>query len=104
MDRLQYRQTMKYILSIDQGTTGSRAIVYDRRGGKIAAAYAEFNQYFPKPGWVEHDPNKIWQSVKLTIADALKVKERLTELETQQKIWGNPDATGIGEKQDLGRL
>ena len=69
---MQYRQTMKYILSIDQGTTGSRAIVYDRRGGKIAAAYAEFNQYFPKPGWVEHDPEEIWKSVNNCIQKVLK--------------------------------
>ncbi|MBI4350617.1 MAG: glycerol kinase GlpK [Elusimicrobia bacterium] len=63
---------MKYILAIDQGTTGSRAIVYDRRGGKIAAAYEEFRQYFPKPGWVEHDPEEIWKSVNNSIQKVLK--------------------------------
>lgn len=63
---------MKYILAIDQGTTGSRAIVYDRRGGKIAAAYEEFPQYFPRPGWVEHDPEEIWQSVNSSVQRVLK--------------------------------
>lgn len=63
---------MKYILSIDQGTTGSRAIIYDRRARKIASAYEEFPQYFPKPGWVEHDPDQIWQSVNNSIQKVLK--------------------------------
>ncbi len=62
---------MKHILAIDQGTTGSRAIVYDRRGRKVAAAYQEFRQYFPKPGWVEHDPREIWRSVYLSIQRVL---------------------------------
>ncbi len=63
---------MKYILAIDQGTTGSRAVVYDKRGRKIASAYQEFKQYFPKPGWVEHDPEEIWLSLNNSIQKALK--------------------------------
>ena len=62
---------MKYILAIDQGTTGSRAIVYDKKGHQVASAYQEFPQYFPKPGWVEHDPEEIWQSVYSTIQKVL---------------------------------
>ncbi|MFA5112793.1 MAG: glycerol kinase GlpK [Candidatus Margulisiibacteriota bacterium] len=62
---------MKYILAIDQGTTGSRAIVYDQKGRQVASAYQEFPQYFPKPGWVEHDPAEIWQSVYRTIQKVL---------------------------------
>ncbi len=62
---------MDYILSIDQGTTGSRAVVYDKSGEKKASAYQEFPQYFPKPGWVEHDPKEIWQSVDRSIRNAL---------------------------------
>ena len=54
---------MKYMLAIDQGTTGSRVIVYDKHGGQVASAYQAFRQYFPRPGWVEHDPEEIWQSV-----------------------------------------
>jgi glycerol kinase len=59
------------ILAIDQGTTGSRAIVFDRRGRAVASAYEEFPQYFPRPGWVEHDPEEIWRSVYRTVQKAL---------------------------------
>jgi glycerol kinase len=62
---------MSHILAIDQGTTGSRAIVFDRRGRVVASAYEEFPQYFPKPGWVEHDPEEIWRSVHRTVQKAL---------------------------------
>ena len=62
----------EYVLSIDQGTTGSRAVVYDRKGKIIASAYQEFTQYFPRPGWVEHDPEEIWQSVRESIQKVLK--------------------------------
>jgi len=63
---------MKFILAIDQGTTGSRAILYDKKGNRVASAYREFRQYFPKPGWVEHDPEEIWYSVRSTVRSVLK--------------------------------
>ncbi|MDD5067329.1 MAG: glycerol kinase GlpK [bacterium] len=63
---------MKYVLAIDQGTTGSRAIIYDRNGKKITSAYEEFPQYFPRPGWVEHDPEEIWASVRSSIQKVLR--------------------------------
>jgi glycerol kinase len=63
---------LKYILALDQGTTGSRAIAYDRRGRAAASAYEEFPQYFPRPGWVEHDPEEIWRSVRRTMARVLR--------------------------------
>ena len=63
---------MKYILSIDQGTTGSRVVVYNKNGKKIASAYREFPQYFPKPGWVEHNPMEIWESVNSSIQTVLR--------------------------------
>jgi glycerol kinase len=59
------------VLAIDQGTTGSRAIVFDRNGRAVASAYEEFPQYFPRPGWVEHDPNEIWRSVHRTVQKVL---------------------------------
>lgn len=61
----------KYILAIDQGTTGSRAVIYDRRGLIVSSAYREFPQHFPRPGWVEHDPNDLWNSVRDSIQIAL---------------------------------
>ncbi|HSV43026.1 MAG TPA: FGGY family carbohydrate kinase, partial [Candidatus Bathyarchaeia archaeon] len=63
---------MKYILAIDQGTTGSRAVVYDRDGRVQASAYQEFPQYFPKPGWVEHNAEEIWMSVYASIQKVLR--------------------------------
>ncbi|MDP3790002.1 MAG: glycerol kinase GlpK [Candidatus Omnitrophota bacterium] len=63
---------MRCILSIDQGTTGSRAVLYGKNGKKIASAYEEFPQYFPKPGWVEHDPEEIWKSVENSIQKVIK--------------------------------
>jgi glycerol kinase len=51
---------MKYILALDQGTTSSRAILFNHDGGIVAVAQKEFRQIFPKPGWVEHDAQEIW--------------------------------------------
>jgi glycerol kinase len=53
---------MSYILALDQGTTSSRAIIFDHDGSIRGDAQAEFEQFYPKPGWVEHDPNEIWSS------------------------------------------
>ena len=52
----------KYILSLDQGTTSSRAILFDDEGQIIKTAQKEFTQFYPKAGWVEHDPMEIWDS------------------------------------------
>lgn len=61
----------KYILSLDQGTTSSRAILFDRAGKIIHVAQKEFTQRFPKPGWVEHNANEIWGSILAVIAGLL---------------------------------
>ena len=63
---------MKYILALDQGTTSSRAIVFDQRGAIRGVDQREFPQHFPQPGWVEHDPNDIWRSQLATAQGALK--------------------------------
>ncbi|MBT3736459.1 MAG: glycerol kinase, partial [Gammaproteobacteria bacterium] len=52
----------KYILSIDQGTTSSRAIIFNEKSEILSVAQQEFTQFFPEDGWVEHDPEEIWQS------------------------------------------
>ena len=62
----------RYILAIDQGTTGSRAILFDAAGRAVASAYREFKQYFPKPGWVEHDAQEIWRSCETVIREAVR--------------------------------
>jgi glycerol kinase len=56
-----------YVLALDQGTTSSRCILFDREGRMCSMAQKEFTQYYPKPGWVEHDPNEIWSS-QMTVA------------------------------------
>ena len=61
----------KYILALDQGTTSSRAIVFDHDGKICSVAQREFTQYFPKPGWVEHNPNEIWSSQASVIAESI---------------------------------
>lgn len=60
-----------YILSIDQGTTSSRAILFNEEGGIVGVAQREFKQHFPKSGWVEHDANEIWSSVLSVMASVL---------------------------------
>lgn len=59
----------KYIMAIDQGTTSSRAIIFNHRGEQVCASQKEFRQIFPQPGWVEHNANEIWNSVQSVIAN-----------------------------------
>ena len=61
----------QYILALDQGTSSSRAIVFDEKGSACAVAQREFRQIFPKSGWVEHDPHEIWSSQASVIAEAI---------------------------------
>jgi len=61
----------KFILALDQGTTSSRAIVYDQSGKMLGVSQKEFKQIFPKPGWVEHDPGEIWSSQSMVMQEAL---------------------------------
>lgn len=62
----------KYVLAIDQGTTSSRAILFDDKMQPVSTGQKEFTQHFPRSGWVEHDPEEIWQSVLWSIREALK--------------------------------
>ncbi len=61
----------RYILAIDQGTTSTRAILFNQKGEIIHISQREFTQYFPEPGWVEHDANEIWGSVLSVISTCL---------------------------------
>jgi glycerol kinase len=61
----------KFILAFDQGTTSSRALIFDKNGSIRSVAQKEFNQIFPKPGWVEHDPSEIWSSQVAVAAEAM---------------------------------
>src|SRR5207237_9385094 len=72
---------MKFILALDQGTTSSRAIVFDQSGSIVSVAQKEFPQIFPAPGWVEHDPRDIWSSQAGVAAEALtKANVRPSEI------------------------
>lgn len=64
----------KYILALDQGTTSSRAILFNKEGEVVHVAQREFKQYFPKTGWVEHNANEIWSSILAVIASVLTEK------------------------------
>ena len=65
----------KYIIAIDQGTTSSRVIVFDRQGQILLVTRKEFKQIFPHPGWVEHDAMEIWNSVQQVVDKALAHEE-----------------------------
>jgi len=62
---------MTAVLAIDQGTTGSTALVCSQEGEILGRAYSEFTQHYPQPGWVEHDPEEIWQVSRKVMAEAL---------------------------------
>ena len=75
----------KYMMALDAGTTSNRCILFNEKGEKVSLAQKEFTQYFPKPGWVEHDANEIWSS-QLGVA-----------VEAMQKIGATAsDIAGIG--------
>ncbi|HEV8247846.1 MAG TPA: FGGY family carbohydrate kinase, partial [Polyangiaceae bacterium] len=62
----------KHLLAIDQGTTGSTVLVMGTDGRTLGRHTAEFPQHYPEPGWVEHDPDEIWNSVNTSLAEALR--------------------------------
>ena len=64
---------MGYIMALDQGTTSSRCILFDKKGTMLSVAQKEFTQLYPKPGWVEHDPMEIWSS-QLSVATEAMAK------------------------------
>src|SRR5918911_1279447 len=63
---------MRYVLALDQGTTSSRAIVFDEEGRAVASAQREFAQHYPEPGWVEHDPREIYSTQRDTAREAVR--------------------------------
>src|SRR5690606_34784498 len=92
----------RYVLALDQGTTSSRAIVFDRSGQKLALAQKEFPQSYPRPGWVEHDPQEIWASQSATAAEALS-KAGLTARDVAAIGITNQRETVVLWERDTGR-
>jgi glycerol kinase len=83
--------TRKHLLAIDQGTTGTTALVMDVEGNTLGRATREFPQHFPRPGWVEHEPDDIWQSVIVAIGAAF---------ENARLGWENIAALGITNQRE----
>ena len=67
----------KFIISIDAGTTSNRSILFDLKGKPIFSSQKEFTQYFPKSGWVEHNPDEIWKTTIKTLKDVIQKAKRL---------------------------
>lgn len=86
---------MSAILSIDQGTTGTTVLAIDREGRVIGRAYAEIEQHYPEPGWVEHDAEEIWGSVERTLGEALSSADLKPE---------NVSAVGITNQRETAPL
>lgn len=89
----------KYILSIDQGTTSTRAIIFDANMHIVAKAQVEFPQHYPHPGWVEHDPEDLWQTTLSTCRDALQQAKLTAEDITGLGISNQRETTVIWDKQ-----
>lgn len=68
-------QNKPYLMALDQGTTSSRAIIFDKMGQIVSVAQKEFKQFFPKQGWVEHDANEIWTSQSSVMIESLVNKD-----------------------------
>jgi len=66
----------RFIVAIDQGTTSSRAILFNISGVPEYSSQKEFNQYFPKDGWVEHNPNEIWSTTKKVLKDVINKSKK----------------------------
>ena len=76
----------KYIMAMDQGTTSSRCILFDKAGNICSSAQKEFAQYYPKPGWVEHDPHEIWSSQMAVMRGILQPLE--LQISVRQQLSG----------------
>ena len=81
----------KYIMALDQGTTSSRCIIYDKQGDIVSVAQQEFEQIYPEQGWVEHDANEIWSS-QMAVAFEAILKANLT--------YKNIEAIGITNQRE----
>lgn len=92
----------EYILSIDAGTTSSRALIFDKKGNEIAKAQFEFKQHFPKEGWVEHDPLEIWSSQKKALQSVLSTHQ-ISSLDIKGIGITNQRETTVVWEKDTGK-
>ncbi|WP_235848922.1 glycerol kinase GlpK [Litchfieldia alkalitelluris] len=89
----------KYVLSLDQGTTSSRAIIFNKEGEIVQVAQKEFTQVFPKPGWVEHNANEIWSSILAVMAEVLNKAEISAKEIASIGITNQRETTVIWDKE-----
>ena len=89
----------RYILALDQGTTSSRAIVFDHGGQIVSVAQKEFSQIYPQPGWVEHDPFEIWSSQNSTVAEAMTRANLSTDSIAAVGVTNQRETTVVWDKE-----
>ncbi|HSH26060.1 MAG TPA: FGGY family carbohydrate kinase, partial [Massilibacterium sp.] len=89
----------QYILAIDQGTTSSRAILFNHSGQVVHTAQKEFTQHFPHPGWVEHDPLEIWGTVLAVVAEVLSSSNTTPEQIVTIGITNQRETTIVWDKK-----
>ena len=90
----------KYLLAIDQGTSSTRSVLYDDKGRFIDSSQLEFKQYFPKEGWVEHNPEEIWASVLSTLASLVKRNSLVSKDIASIGITNQRETTIVWDKKD----
>lgn len=91
--------TKKYIIALDQGTTSSRTIIFDHDANIINISQREFPQIYPKPGWVEHDPIKIWATQSATLTEALAISDIRSDQIAGIGITNQRETTIVWEKK-----
>ena len=89
----------RYILALDQGTTSSRAIVFDRHGAVVSSAQKEFPQIYPQPGWVEHDPLAIWSSQNATAIEAISKANLATDAIAGVGVTNQRETTVVWDRE-----
>jgi len=90
----------KYLLAIDQGTSSTRSVLYDDKGRFIDSSQLEFKQYFPKEGWVEHNPEEIWKSVVSTLGSLVKRNSLVSKDIASIGITNQRETTIVWDKKD----
>ena len=90
----------KYLLAIDQGTSSTRSVLYDDKGRFIDSSQLEFKQYFPKEGWVEHNPEEIWESVLSTLSSLAKRNSLVSKDIASIGITNQRETTIVWDKKD----
>ena len=95
----------KYIMSLDQGTTSSRCIIFNKEGHIVSMSQKEFEQIYPQPGWVEHNPKEIWAAQLAVAVEALVTLGIRTEQVASIGITNQRETTIVWDKQtgEIGR-